>query len=122
MSGRHTLNTDMDVILRLLRLPGVLVGFGEGVYGPQVWLMLIAPKSTNINIETGSYSEGFQRHIGRCPSVRSPHEQPWRVKKRGVRLASNLPKVLRFSIDIKSSVGGLLLISKCDFRNIRKTG
>lgn len=29
--GRPTLDSDMDVILGLFRLPGVFIGFGEGV-------------------------------------------------------------------------------------------
>jgi hypothetical protein len=28
----HTLNPNMDVVLRLLSLPCIFVGFGEGVY------------------------------------------------------------------------------------------
>lgn len=31
--GLHTLDSDVDVILRLLCLPGVFIGFGEGVCG-----------------------------------------------------------------------------------------
>ena len=42
-TGKHTLDTNMNVVLRLLGLPCVFVGFGEGVYRRIAKLVIFAP-------------------------------------------------------------------------------
>jgi hypothetical protein len=107
-NGKLTLNTNVYVILRLLGLSCIFVGFGEGVCD------LVSCCTTRIAIRPGKgMAERQPRQCGDIKvaihiTIAFIMSRIHHRDSRGCTQMADSPKVLRFSIDINSSVPGSL--------------